>query len=264
MRSIAGVVCRQWGLELVAVDFPEDWKPTPKRPLDGLVITTGPAIAVEHTLYLSYPGQIQDGVRVMQKLGDLIERVSGTLPAPGQYNLGVAINAVAGHGKTDLAPLEAWIRAVAPTLTLGRGFRGPTHIACGQPPVVPFAVDLSRWEKFEDQADGALSLRRPIDLEKLPSMNLEQTRIAVAKKLPKLEEHRPANGRTLLIFEEPGIELVNTDSATKSIRAALDERPDLPRPDAVVLAYTVGPCAMWIKDGSRWHPDLENRGVIRL
>lgn len=257
-------VAHSWGHRVLGIEFPEDQRPAPERPIDALLATDGTTIAIEHTLYLSFAGEIEDGIRISDTLGELVERLTGTLPTPGRYELGVPIGAVAGHDKTDLTTLEAWIRTSAPTLALGRSHRG-SHFVAAQPPDVPFPVTLMRWEPFEGEPDGTLIIRRPIDLDELAAMNVEQTAIALARKLPKLEEHRPAGGRTLLVFEEPGIELVNVDSATRAVRSALAATPGMPAPDAVVLVYTISDpwLLMWIKDGDAWNPDLD-RSILHL
>jgi hypothetical protein len=181
-----------------------------------------------------------------------VQRLSGTLPEPGHYDLDVAPGVVAGHGRTDLSPLETWIRQHAPTLSLGRP---PYHFMQGGPPELPFAVKLYRWAP-RGMPEGSLDLMRGLDIEQLPARSLEQARIALAKKLPKLEEHRPTGGRTLLVFEEPRFQLVNTTAATDAVHGALRAAPELPSPDAIVLVYTNGERwhVDWIKDGLDWHP----------
>ena len=258
VRCAARAACNRWGIKVANFDYPEDWEPKVERPLDGLVATSGPTIAVEHTRYQSFVGEIDDTMMLRSTLIGFVQRLSGTLPVPGHYDLDVAPGAIAGHGRADLSPLEAWIREHAPTLSLGRA---PDHFVEGGPPELPFAVKLYRWAP-RGTREGTLDLMRGLDMEQLPARSLEQARETLAKKLPKLEEHRPTGGRTLLVFEEPGFQLVNTTAATDAVRGALSAAPGLPVPDAIVLVYTNGERwrVEWIKDGYDWYPTTRSKG----
>lgn len=254
--DVVHAVCQVWGLEVLDVTFPEDEKPRPRRPLDGVVFTTGPTIAIEHTLHQSFAKQREQAGWFGPVLA-MADRISGTLPGPGTYTLSVRSTVLRGHHKTDLTMLESWIRVTAPTLTPGRRF-GPTNVAHGVPPAVPFPVSLLRTEHFDGVPEGRLDVRWPFDLEELPTKSREQMVTSLRAKLPKLDEHRPKGGVTLLILENQDIQLVNPDNVYEAVRAALTDASELVVPDAIVVANIIGgeQGLSWVKDGDRWHPEL--------
>src|SRR5207253_3191603 len=133
------------------------------------------------------------------------------LPAPGQYELGIDGAELRGKGSVDLSALETWIRAQAPRLTPGRTMRG-TNVSEGGPPELPFPVRLLRTQPAEGMTDGVLRITWPMDMNALPTRNVEEMKRALERKLPKLEKHRPANGLTLLVLENRDIQLVNPDN----------------------------------------------------
>jgi hypothetical protein len=81
----------------VSTVYPEDLKPPPERPLDAIVATTGPTVAVEHTLYQSFPGEIRDNRR-LGRIHEFCKGISGSLPE-GRFDLWVAPGAVDGTWK---------------------------------------------------------------------------------------------------------------------------------------------------------------------
>jgi hypothetical protein len=129
----AKAVCRQWGYDIVQLAYPEDEKPPPARPIDGLAFTSGPTIAIEHTLHQSFVDQMQMNTW-FQPIFELTDAISGTLPSPGRYDLGIDGAELRGTSGVDLAMLEAWIREQAALLTPGRTSRGVTNVVEGGPP----------------------------------------------------------------------------------------------------------------------------------
>ena len=252
--DVVRTVCSGWGLVVHNVEYPEDWRPQPERPLDALVLTSGASIAVEHTLHQSFPEQIGQ-IRWYQGVMELASRMSGTLPRPGRYELSVSSDALRGQQRANLDSIERWIRETAPTLTAGRTLWGPTNVANATPPEVPFPVQLLRTEHWEGVPSGDLSVRWPFDMTVLPLLSVEEMERALRKKLPKLEEHRPLGGITLLVLENQDIQLVNIDNVAGSIRAALAAAPELPIPDAIVMVNVCGaPIGLqWLKDHDVWH-----------
>lgn len=255
LAAVAEEICRHWSLRIIELTFPERLVPAPDNALDGIVQTDGPTLAVEHTMLQSFPNQIDHSFR-FQPLQVLCETLSGHLPGPGRYELSVDPAQLEGHARADLGALGTWIEATAPILTPGRTST-PSNVATAGPPVLPFTVTLLRTEGFEGVPDGTLQLRWPIDFEQLASARLDQMASTLQAKLPKLEDQRPPNGRTILILENRDIQLVNAHVVTDSVRGALD-RTGLQPPDAVVVAHYIGDTAgaTWIKDRDRWHPEL--------
>lgn len=258
MTATLDAACNLWGLTVIKVDFPEDARPLlPARPVDAIATTTDGTVVVEHTIFESFSEQITDGERLVRKLDRFVRDISGTLPGPGRYELGVESGAIAGHSQTDLAPLEAWIRRETPKRRATQHWPWRGHVARAEPPEVPFPVSLMVFEASERRPAGSLDLRREIDLDELPALQAEQTGRVLARKLPKLEEHRPRHGRTLLIFEQPDTQLVNTGSATRAIHSALAADVVIPEPDAIVLVYTFDRWGLdWIKDSDGWFSRL--------
>ncbi len=255
------VVARQWGLTVTKVRYPEDEKPPPDRPLDVVAeMNDGTTIVIEHTLHLTYEGQIEEGTRLEKQLAPLVERLSGTLPLPGRYDLGIRIRAIDGAPRLDEAQIERWITETAPTLGLGGTHRGPSHYATAGPPSIPIPLSLYRWL---DGPQGELTLGRLVDNERLDVLRRERARAALAKKLPKLAEQRPMNGRSVLVLENPDMSLVNTWNTATAVKGALEDAPDLPHPDAILLVNTIGPrwWIDWLKDGRDWYPELQRHSI---
>lgn len=265
VRMAAVAICKQWDLELVSLSYPEDAKPIPDHPVDGVAATDGPVIVIEHTLHQSFPDQVTQR-RWFAPLGELVARISGTLPGPGRYELGVDAEALKRQQAADFARIEAWVWERAPNLTAGRTIHGPTNVATGCRPDLPFRVRLVRHPPAEGVPDGFMLLRWSIDLDDLPDRHTERMRATLRNKLPKLHQHVPRDGRTVLILENDDIELVNDDNVTTAIKAALTQEPDLEPPGAIVVVHTIGkPWGMtWIKDHDEWYPDIETRGYVRL
>lgn len=256
VRAAINAICLHWELTVTEVRFPEDEVPRPDRPLDAMVITNVEAIALEHTLHQSFPEQVSQSFW-FRPVKALCDELDGELPGPGRYELSVRAEDLQGQGNVDFDPLREWIRTTAPKLTAGRSLHGATNVASAGPPEVPFPVSLLRTEQWEGVPEGALSLRWPIDFDQLPDARVEQMVSTLNRKLPKLEEHRPPGGRTVLVLENQDIQLVNPDIVTESIRQALS-LTTLTVPDAIVMVNVIGGSAglSWLKDGWSWHPHL--------
>jgi hypothetical protein len=258
-------VCQQWGYVLEDLTFPEDEVPQPPHPLDGIAATSGPTIAIEHTLHQSFPNEMTTVSR-FRPLMELARSMSGSLPGPGRYQLNVAAETLEGKKHADLKRIESWIRAVAPTLTASTGSVSPTNVASAGPPELPFEVQLLRFE-CPQELDGRLDVGTPIDLDALPGRTAEEMRRALHKKLPKLEAHRPeGEGRTLLIFENQDIQLPNPFTIASAVHTALDELSTLPPPDAVVVVHAIGDerGLSWVKDGDVPYRELMDRPYLSL
>ncbi len=256
VRGAIDVICAHWALTVAEIRFPEDEIPPPERPLDAVVSTNLEAIAVEHTLHQSFPEQVAQSFW-FRPVQELCDELDGKLPGPGRYQLSVRAEDLQGQSNVNLNPLRDWIRATAPRLTAGRSLSGATNVAAAGPPTVPFPVSLLRTERWEGLQEGTLSLRWPINFDQLPDARVEQMVSTLKRKLPKLEEHRPPGGHTVLILENRDIQLVNPDIVTQSIQQAL-RLVTLTAPDAIVLVNVIGETTglSWLKDRSSWHPQL--------
>lgn len=257
VTAAARSVCAAWGIEYRGIDFPEDWKPQPERPIDGLVSTSGPTIKVEHTEHQSFPQEITQS-KWFEPLIEMVQRISGTLPGPGRYTLHVEGAALEGHKGTNLEGLEQWIRRAVPNLTIGRRSVTATNVASATTPDVPFPVTLLRAASSSRHPDGELTVRWSVDVTAMPALNLDEMRRALGNKLPKLDEHQPKGGCTLLVLENRDLQLPSHDTITDAIRAALAEQPDLPLPDAIVVVDEIGTdrTLTFIKDSDRWYDDV--------
>jgi hypothetical protein len=190
---------------------------------------------------------------------EFCEQISGTLPIPGRYILGVDGAALEGHKRTSLAPLESWIRSAAPGLTVGKTGAKATNVTQTVPPQVPFPVTLGRHPSSTAHPDGALTVASMVEPAELPALNIVQMSSSLNEKLPKLEQHRPPGGRTLLVLENRDIQLPNHDSITYAIRAALAENLNLPKPDAIVVVDKIGAARTltFINDDDRWYDESQ-------
>jgi hypothetical protein len=103
-------------------------------------------------------------------------------------------------------------------------------------------------------------------MEALPDERLVEMRRSLRRKLPKLEEHRRPDGRTMLVFENQDIQLVNAFIVVDAISAALQLETDLPAPDVIVMANVFGEAEAltWLKDGDVWHPDFDGLYWVEL
>ena len=252
-------VCARWGHEVGEVHYPEDEVPVPDQPVDAIFATSGPRISVEHTLYQSFSNQIEQA-RWFGPIVALAETISGSLPGPGRYELGVSGGDLEGHHKTDLAALEAWVRTTAPTLTPGRRSSGPTNVAHGGPPELPFPVLLLKTEPWEGRPPGTLDVRWSIRSDELEGDRREEIRRSLRRKLPKLSASRQADGITVLLLENQDMQLVNSDDVARGLRAVLAEEPHLPVPDVIVMAHLIGGSEglAWLKEFGAWHPHLDD------
>jgi len=258
-------VCRQWGYSLEGLTFPEDLVPRPIRPLDGIATTSGPMIAVEHTLHQSFTDEMTTVAR-FGPLMELAESMSGSLPGPGRYQLNVTADGLGGQKRADLAKIESWIRLVAPTLTTSPDLLRPNNVASAGQPELPFPVQLIRFECSEE-LDGRVGIASSIDLAALPERNVEEMRRALERKLPKLEEHRPpGESRTLLIFENRDIQLPNPFTIASAVHTALDELTTFPPPDAIVVVHAIGDerGLTWVKDGGVPYQEVRDRRYVPL
>lgn len=267
-RAVVGVaievVSQEWGLTVHDIRYPEEQRPPPGRPVDAIVETRdGTTIVVEHTVHLSFEGQIQDGVRLQNQLLPLVRRLSNKLPGPGHYQLGVGIGAIDGEPRLDEESIGRWIVKTAPTLGIGKTYSGPKHFAVVLPPETPIPLSLYRFQGPPD--DGSLDLSRFIDASHLDLLRRERARTALQKKLPKLAEHRPPDGRSVLVLENPDIQLVNAGNTADALKGAAEDEPALPMPDVILLVHFIGPSwwVDWLKDGDDWYPQLERNKVAR-
>jgi hypothetical protein len=255
VSDTARTVCGRLGLTVVEIQFPEDDLPPRDGEIDGLVLTTGPSVAIEHTLHQSFENQVTQGYW-FQRVSERAERISGTLPGPGRYILNVRAEVLEGQRNADLDLLEKWIRDTAPELSEHRGYGStPMNVAAAVPPDVPFPLQLMRSPHSEGVADGDLRVGWPFDMDVLPTRNIDEMSRLLRRKLPKLEEHRPDGGLTMLLLENQDIQLVNPDNVSTALRSALDANQDLTIPDIIVMINVIGDerGISWFKDRDGWH-----------
>lgn len=132
------------------------------------------------------------------------------------------------------------------------------NVAHALTPAVPFPDTLLRTALSSRLPDGTLIIAWPIDLAGMPTLNADEMKRTLGRKLPKLDEHQPPGGRTLLVLENRDVQLPNHDTITDAIQTALAGNPDLPSPDAIVVIDELGPerTLTFVKDGDRWYDDV--------
>jgi hypothetical protein len=120
-------------------------------------------MALEHTTIESYELQLHEARQIESLLLPLEDRLAGQLPDGSRFELMVGYGAVFDRdleADAVLTSVEAWVRAVAPTLENRSGLTTPHHFARAEPPEVAVAVALYRWPSDAPALARRLRIRR--------------------------------------------------------------------------------------------------------
>lgn len=180
---------------------------------------------LEHTLVESYAEQIRDGREFVDLLQPLETDLSGRLPSPGPYILGVGARAVRGATRADdvRRALVAWIEVTAPTLAIGSPKTAPRHFCRAKIPGVPFEVTLCRW----GYGEGALKIARDPSTLLLPRERRLRILTALFQKCGKLYTARAEVTdagfpcESVLVLETNDIALANLSVISRATVACL-------------------------------------------
>jgi hypothetical protein len=188
--------------------------------------------ALEHTGIEPFAGHVQMSAEADRLFRPIETMLAGKLPPDDTFQLGLPANALQGMKKKDLAQvhaaLVAYVEAAAPAVPLAPYGRFLRMIQNVQPPGVPFAVRLDRFQTVVPPGRFMITHLTP-EAGVEPSREV-RIRAACAKKLPKLETWRKdAQARTVLVLEDNDIQLTNPArvyDALNVLQAEFDNWPD--------------------------------------
>jgi len=257
LNTIADFISKRKSISINEIYYPDDGERNKKAP-DMLMKSSSIEIVLEHTRIESYPGQIDDSVRIWQLLKPLESMPSSKLPTPGDYHLSIAIGAVKGAKATKpiQSALNVWIQEKAPLLQLPSPYEPfDKHYLKGKPQGVPFEVTLYRFQGGDGKF--CINLAAPKDLEQ---KTRERIGIALEEKCPKLCIARGDKRMSVLLFESNHISFGNYLQTTEAIVDQLPLRNDIPD-DIYLIETWLDSWAVWIiKDGATLFPNIDNPG----
>jgi hypothetical protein len=257
LNTIADFISKRKSISINEIYYPDDVERNKKAP-DMLMKSSSIEIVFEHTRIESYPGQIDDSVRIRQLLKPLESMLVGKLPIPGDYHLSIDIGTVKGAKATKpiQSALTAWIQEKSPLLQLPSPYEPfDKHYLKGKPKGVPFEVTLYRFQGGNGKF--WITLAAPKDLEKKIR---ERIGIALEKKCPKLRTARSDKRMSILLFESNHIFFGNYLQTAEAIVKQCPLRNDIPD-DIYLIETWPDPWFAWIiKDGANLFPNIDNPG----
>ena len=190
--------------------------------------------------------------------------LAGKLPPDDTFQLGLPVNALQGMKKKELsqvhAALVAYVEAAAPAVPSAPYGSYLRTIQMVQPPGVPFAVRLDRFETVVPPGRFMITHFTPeagIELSRAARI-----RAACAKKFPKLETWRKeAKARTVLVLEDNDIQLTNPARVYDTLKVLEQEFSNWP--DEIYLVSTIIETPWWVhalRVGKRRYYEMSEAG----
>lgn len=196
-------------------------------------------IAIEHTLIEPFPLAIRTGKEFAELTAAIEASLNGKMPKPGTFVLLFPVHPTLGKHRRTHAKLRdkisAWIVEASAELhnecpeRKDRDYRPHGYHGSRSTEIDGIPLELSlrvHWSET-GRHDGALFLSRTIG-EDVENLRLERMRIALQKKLPKLQACADEGDTTFLILEWSDISLSNQIVIAEALEKALAERDDCP------------------------------------
>jgi hypothetical protein len=228
---------------------------------------------LEHTRIESFDGQIADGKRLNDLLGQL-ETVLPPFLQTGSYDIIIEPHAARAIRAVNLDSVRfaiaKWIVVKAQDLKAGPdGDFADTDVVderpwsvTEKPPDVPFDVTLQCVPRDEGVVVFAMRFKPP----NIEESRRSRIRTALTRKCPKLARAKQQHDAlSVLLLESDDIALANRHVISEAVVLELKDRPD--RPDFVFLVETDRGLAwqLWIvKDETREYPAIEASGPFGI
>lgn len=250
-------VALRWARRFTELEIPDEKER--QRPAVDLLVEDdeGHRWVIEHTVVESFAGRIFDDALFSLLAACVEDRLSGSLPVPGQYRVALDPGALSRRVDVDdlCASVVEWGKAVADTLSIGSPLIAPDHVA--KTVLAPWGatVRLYRWPGH----DGRVLATRSIP-EDLRALRAERLAIALAKKCPKLKDASQGGELTsLLLLESNDLALSNYPEIAEATVASLASRSDIP--DVICLIETDVDAVVWlIKEYEATYPEIPYPG----
>jgi hypothetical protein len=201
--------------------------------------------ALEHTGIEPFAGHVQMTAEADRLFRPIEIMLAGKLPPDDTFQLGLPVNALQGMKKKDLAQVQAalvaYVEAAAPAVPLASYGRYLRTIQKVQPPGVPFAVRLDRFQTVV----GRFMITHFTPEAGVEPSRETRIRAACAKKFPKLETWRKdAQARTVLVLEDNDIQLTNPARVHDTLDVLEPEFDNWP--DEIHLVSTIIENPWWV------------------
>ncbi len=153
----------------------------------GAIDAIAASFAIEHTCVDSFPGQSQD-----TSYFEAIAALETEIALPYRLSLAVPVGALkrGTDWRASVGRLRQWIVCESPALPAGAHSVGP--------PVLPFAVEVWKYDPSDQTWRPGLFLKRSVDSEK---GFVEMLRAQASRKFDKLAPHKEDGLTTVLLLE---------------------------------------------------------------
>jgi hypothetical protein len=216
-------------------------------PVD-LVCSVGSRLyAVEHTSIEPFGGFLQLNNQAAHLFQPIEEAIAAIVPPDEVYELVIPVLAMQGKTGREVRQIQealiAWIKQTASTLTKQR------YADYVNPPApvnlsnVPFPVELFRFEGIPGL--GRLQIRHSVTGDR-EAMREQRIRQACDDKFGKLASWKhDAGARTVLLLENPDIQITNSSRVAETFLSLAEPRSDRPDETYLIDTFTSGPWFLW-------------------
>jgi hypothetical protein len=233
--AVVRVLEARAGQPRVDVQYPE--KARHAVPIEMICKIDNVLFAFEHTGIEPFAGHLKLDAEAGKHVRPIEEMVAGKLPPADTFELHMPAGATQGMLLKDVRrihdALVAWIIATAPTLLIARYAELLPTTQNVQPPGVPFAVSLFRFETIIPPSRFMVK-HLVADIANARELRIQE---ACSRKFPKLDAWRRNGARTVLVLEENDIFLTNAQIVYETL--ARVEPAFSNRPDEIYLVSTV-------------------------
>lgn len=202
--------------------------------------------AFEHTAIEPFKGLIKLNNQADEHFKPIEAAVNSFVPADEVYDLMIPVNAFEGLKLKEIQKLQVilseWIKQTAPILPkrLYADLKGITQTT---PPGVPFPVYLCRFQ-------GVVAGYNRLQIHHLASGDREaprkeRLRQASDDKFGKLALWKANGARTVLVLENPDIQLTNVAHVAETLISITQTRTDTPDEIYQVDTYATGFWYLW-------------------
>ena len=204
--------------------------------------------AVEHTSIEPFGGLIRLNNQAQHLFDPITAAIAAVVPTDEVYELAIPALAMQGKSGREVRRIQealiAWIKQTAPSLPKRR------YVDYGTPsppinlPNVPFPVQLYRFEGIVP-GFNRLQIRHAVTGDP-ETMREERIRQACDGKFGKLASwKKDAGARTILLLENPDIQLTNSTRVAETFLSIAKGRPDRPDETYLIDTYSTGPWFLW-------------------
>ena len=203
--------------------------------------------AVEHTSIEPFGGLIQLNNQAGHLFDPITEAIGAVVPADEVYELEIPLHALQGMRGREVRRIQealiACIKQTAPSLPRRRyaDYHKPSPRI--NVPNVPFPVQLYR---FEGVVPGynRLQIKHVVTGDR-DAMREQRFRQACDDKFGKLASWKKDGARTILLFENPDIQLTNSARVAETFLSIAQSQSDRPDETYVIDTYPTGSWFLW-------------------